>query len=99
VWTILFPQGEYPDAQMAEHLGSLNWTVTLVYDRLSEAYTRTLVDEETPMPFLLLHTNEGRVLFRSAWKADVVPALTAALDEAFGDASFPVPSAEPAKRR
>jgi hypothetical protein len=94
VWTILFPQGEYPDAQIAQHLGSLSWTVTLVHDRLAEPYTRTLVDEETPLPFLLLHTNEGRVLFRSGWKADVVPALTAALDEAFGDVSLPVPSGD-----
>lgn len=91
VWTILFPQGEYPDPQMAQYLGSLDWTVVLVHDRLSEPYTRTLVDEKTPLPYVMLQTNEGHVLFESEWKPDVVPALAAALDEAFGDTTTTAP--------
>jgi hypothetical protein len=98
VWTILFPQGDHPDAKVSEQLESLNWTVAVVYDYLSEAYTRTLLPEETPLPALVLQTNEGRVLFESGWKADVVPALTAALDEAFGGTTAAGPAAAPEKQ-
>jgi hypothetical protein len=99
VWTILFPQGDHPDAQMGKKLGSLQWTVPVVYDFLSEAYTRTLIDEKTPLPALLLQTNEGRVLLlQSAWKAEAVPALTAALDAAFGGTSAMAPVVDPGKK-
>jgi hypothetical protein len=46
----------------------------------------------------MLQTNEGRVLFQSGWKADVLPALTAALDEAYADATYPVPGLAPVEQ-
>jgi hypothetical protein len=95
VWTILFPQGDHPDAEVSEQMGSLGWTATVVLDYLSEPYTRTLVNEETPLPYLMLQTNEGRVLFRSGWTPDVMPALAAALDAAFGGAAATAPTADP----
>ena len=64
VMTILFPQGDHRDAGIRDELRSLEWTVPFVYDFLSEAYTRTLIADGTPMPSLLLQTKEGRVVFQ-----------------------------------
>ena len=58
-----------------------------VYDHLADSYIRSLLTERTPLPAVMLQTNEGRVLFQSRWNADVVPKLSAALDDAFGSAS------------
>jgi hypothetical protein len=84
VMTILFAQGQHPDAALLERLRSLEWPVPFVYDFLAEPYTRTLLADGTPLPALLLQTNEGRVIFASRWSADVVPDLVAAWDVAFG---------------
>jgi len=83
VMTILFPQGAHPDAETRERLRALEWSVPFVYDFLSEPYTSTLLAAGTPMPVLLLQTNEGRLVFQREWAPDVVPALSAALDQAF----------------
>lgn len=87
VLTIFFPQGDHPDVPLRDRLRDLGWMVPFVYDFLSEPYTRTLLDEKTPLPAVLLQTKEGRVVFLSSWRADLVPELTAALDESFGGAS------------
>jgi len=50
VLTILFPQGEHPDAQVREQLRALGWPVPFLYDHLAEAYTPTLLPETTPVP-------------------------------------------------
>jgi hypothetical protein len=96
VLTILFPQGNHADAQVREELRSLGWPVPFMYGYLSEAYTRSLLAEKTPLPSLLLQTPEGRVLFQGPGKADVVPKLTAALDRALGGP--PTASAQGAAR-
>jgi hypothetical protein len=98
VFTILFPQGDHPDARVSAELRSLSWAAALVYDRLSEPYTRTLIDEETPLPYVMLQTAEGRVLFEGRWEADLFPVLTAVLDEAFADASLPLPVVDPEQK-
>jgi hypothetical protein len=84
VSTILFPQGEHPDPALREKLRALSWTVPFVYDHLSESYTRSLLDEGTKLPRIVLVSNEGRILYESAWRATAVPELTAALVGAFG---------------
>ena len=82
VFTILFPQGEHPDATVRERIQALAWPVPFVYDGLSEAYTRSLLPEATPVPFVMLQTSEGRVLFQSRWSARLPAELAAALDRA-----------------
>lgn len=84
VLTILFPQGHVDGPRLRERLRALGWTVPFLFDFLSEPYTRTLLPEDTPLPALLLQTNEGRRVFQSGWRKDVVPELTEALDAAFG---------------
>lgn len=86
VLTILFPQGKHSDAQVREELRSIEWRVPFVFDHLSEAYTRSLLDKRAALPALLLQTPEGRVLFQSSWEGDSVSRLTLALDEAYGRA-------------
>lgn len=85
--TILFAQGDHPDARLREQLRSLGWAIPFVLDHVTESYTHSLLPEGTPLPALLLVTREGRVLFQSRWKPGVMPELTAALDQAFGSRS------------
>jgi hypothetical protein len=87
VKTVLFPQGSRTDPEVRERLRALGWTVPFVYDRLSEPYTRTLRDEDAPLPALMLQTPDGRVVFEGAWSPEVTPSLALALDEAFGSAT------------
>lgn len=84
VETILFPQGEYSDADLGEQLRLLGWTVPFVSDHLAEAYTRSLLSDGGALPAVLLQSREGRLLFQGRGTADVVAELRAALDEAFG---------------
>jgi hypothetical protein len=60
--TILFAQGRRSDADVRERLRSLGWTLPFVFAHLSEPYTRTLIDPETPLPAVLLQSAEGRLL-------------------------------------
>jgi hypothetical protein len=83
VLTILLPQGEHPDAKISDKLRSLGWTVPFVYDFLADTYTRSLLAQATPLPAVVLQTDEGRVLFQGAWSADAVQKLRAALDDSF----------------
>jgi hypothetical protein len=80
--TILFPQGAHPDGEVGQKLRSLEWTVPFLYDHISEGYTRSLLAADTRLPALMLQTAEGRVLFQSGWRAEVVPELSSALDAA-----------------
>ena len=83
VFTILFPLGAHPDAEVREKLRALKWTVPFVYDHLAEAYTKSLTDEAATLPVLLLQTRDGRVLFQSSGKTGVMPELRAAIYAAF----------------
>jgi hypothetical protein len=78
--TILFPQGEPPDATTRDQLRAADWKVPFVYGFLSEPYTRTLVGERTSFPTVMLVTNEGRLLFQETWQASTAQRLQAALD-------------------
>jgi hypothetical protein len=72
-----------------DRLRSLGWTVPFLLDFLSEPYTRTLVYGETPMPYVMLQTNEGRVLLEGAWRADLAAELKASVEAAFGTGVTP----------
>jgi hypothetical protein len=95
VLSVLVPQGRHSDAEVNRRLVALGWKPAFVLDYLSAGYTASLIDESSPKPALLLQTNEGRVLFQSVWRPDVVPGLTRALDEAFA----PAPAAVRAEAR
>ncbi len=84
VGTILFPQGAHPDPALREKLRGLNWTVPFVYDHLSESYTRSLLDDAVKSPAVLLLSQEGRLLYASAWGPAAAPELRSALDANFG---------------
>jgi hypothetical protein len=85
--TILFPQGEYPDATVRDRLRALGWSVPFVLDHLSEPYARTLLLPGTRLPAVLLQTGEGRVLFQKTWSERVGRDLMTAVDEALGPAA------------
>jgi len=84
VLTVLFPQGRYPDVETREQLRTLGWPVPFLLDQYAEGYTRSRLDEETRLPAVMLQTPDGRVVYQSSWKPDVVPELTRALDAEFG---------------
>jgi len=85
VMTILFPRGDHPDPEVHEQLRALGWPVPFLSDFLSEPYARTLLPEGTPLPYVMLQTAEGRVLFQGPWRADT-SELVAAFD-AFAEAA------------
>jgi hypothetical protein len=87
VLTVLLPQGEHPDAEIHRRLRSLDWTICFVFDYLSAPYTRSLLPESSRLPFLMLQTGEGRVLFQGVWEPEVASDLLRALDDAFGIAA------------
>jgi hypothetical protein len=80
--TIFFPQGRHEDATLRDRLRALEWPVAFLYDHLSEPYTRTLLPDGRPFPYLMLQTAEGRVLLEEAWSADTVARLTEAMNPA-----------------
>jgi hypothetical protein len=82
--TILFPQGQHDDLATRERLRKLGWPVPYLADFLSEPYTRTLLVEGTPFPYVMLQTAEGRVVYQGVWKRELEPQLGSALDGAFG---------------
>src|SRR5262245_36661664 len=83
VLTVLFPEGDHPDEEMAKRLRSLGWPVPFLFDFLAEAYIPTLLPAKTPLPAVLLQTNEGRLLYQSQWRPEVVGKLQAAIDRTF----------------
>ena len=83
VWTLLFPQAELPDAKLREQLRRLDWPVPFVYDHLAESYSRSLLGKQDALPFVMLQTREGRVVYEATWKPEVAADLRAAIDEAF----------------
>jgi hypothetical protein len=95
--TVFFPQGRRPDSEVSGELRAMSWPVPYVYDHLSEAYTRTLLDEKTSLPAVLLQTSDGRVLFESRWGADAADRLSAALGSA-GAASAAAEGARSTRR-
>ena len=80
VLTVLFAQGQHPDAELRERLRGLDWKVPFAYDVLAEGYARSLLPEGTSLPTVLLQTAEGRALFLGAWNAGTLAELRAALD-------------------
>ncbi len=77
VLTILFPQSSRSDAQVAEQLRALDWTVPFVMGHMSESLTRSLLPDGPPLPAVALQTSEGRLLVLSPWSPDAIPALNA----------------------
>lgn len=80
--TILFPKSDQPDLKMREQLRGLGWKVPFVLGYMAEAYSRTLLPDGASLPYLMLNTREGRVLFQAPWSPDALPRLTAAVDAA-----------------
>jgi hypothetical protein len=78
--TVFFPQGRQSDAEILTRLRASDWIVPFLFQHLSEPYTATLLREGTPIPGLMLMTNEGRVLFQDAWQPGAIAKLESALD-------------------
>jgi hypothetical protein len=83
VLPVLFAQGEHPDAALLQRLRAAGWRGAFALDHTSEAYTRTLLDDEAPLPQLALYSAEGRELFSGAIEDAVPPGLERALAEGF----------------
>ena len=80
---MLFPQGaqgEHSNAEIVKRLRASDLLVPFVFEHLSEPYTRTLLREGTPIPNVMLVTDEGRVLYQDAWQPGAIAKLESALD-------------------
>ena len=77
--TVLFPQGGHGDAAVHRALRASEWSASFVYQHLAIAYTRTLVDGDTPFPWVVLQSPEGRVLFEGRAEGRNIRQLRALL--------------------
>lgn len=82
--TVFFPQGDHADAKVHETLVAAGWETPFMLDRLSESYTKGLLVDGS-IPSVTLNTPEGRLLFQSEWKADVLAPLTGAIEKFLGN--------------
>jgi hypothetical protein len=87
--TILFPQADTSDADVAAGLRKLAWTAPFVIGHLSGDYGRTLLPDQAKLPALLLQTGDGRLLYSGRATTESVPAIVAALEAAFPAATAP----------
>jgi hypothetical protein len=83
VLPVLFPQGEHPDAALLPKLRAAGWRGAFALDHMSEAYTRTLLDDGAHLPLLALYSAEGRELWSGAVGAAIPPELERALADGF----------------
>lgn len=82
LYTILLPQGDQHDRDTLAKLEEHGWSVPFVLDQLAEGYRRAYLGDASPLPSLMLMSEEGRVLFEGAPEADGLEQLTGALDAA-----------------
>ena len=80
LWILLFPQGRTSNAEVVKRLRASDWIVPFAFEHLSEPYTKTLLRDGTPMPSVMLVTNEGRVLYQDVWQPGAIAKLVSALD-------------------
>jgi len=87
VWTVLFPhghQGEIPTTQVFQQLRKAGWEAAFLHDAYSEGYTRSQRGFEAPVPAVMLHTRDGKVLYRGLWSEKTLEELETALEASFG---------------
>ena len=89
VMTIFFPLGRHADGAVRGRLRSLDWPVPYLFDFLSEPYTRTLLAEGTPMPYVMLQTSEGRVILQKRFVPEIANELESALRQEAGASASP----------
>jgi hypothetical protein len=80
--TIVFHQGDMGDGLLYDRLRRLGWKVPFVVDYMAEAYTSTLIDEGTKLPYVALQSADGRLYYADTWKSGSLPKLDAALAQA-----------------
>lgn len=92
---ILFPPGRQSDEQLRVRLAEVGWRSPFVLSYLAAPYTRTLIADQTPRPYVALYSSEGRTLFERAWGSETLTGLTAAVDTAIGPAAATVAAPAP----
>lgn len=78
--TVWFPFSQTADAIVRERLHALDWKVPFVYDHLAETYAASLLSDGCTPPAVLLVSDEGRLLFETAWTGSTAADLAAALE-------------------
>jgi len=84
VLTVVVPQRRIGDGAMLAALGRADWSTAYLLAHLAMPYTASLLGEDARAPYVMLQTNEGRVVFEGPWSETLVPALSRALATSFG---------------
>lgn len=81
--TILFQQTtrEHPliDPAVGKLLRKQSWPVAFSFSTYAEPFRRSLLGAEVKLPYVLLQTEEGRVLFEGPWHEGIASQLGTAL--------------------
>jgi hypothetical protein len=78
VLPVLFAQGAHPDVALLAKLHAAGWKGAFALDHMSEAYTRTLVDDPIDAPRLALYSAEGREIWSGDFRGVLPPELESA---------------------
>lgn len=84
VLTIVVPQGRESDEEMLALQKRVGWSAAFMLGHLAIPYTTSLLPGTAGAPYVILQTNEGRVIAEGPWSEDLVPRLATALDTEFG---------------
>lgn len=87
VMTVIFPQGGASDASLLAKEKALGWEAPFVLRHLSGPYAATLLPDGAEPPYVMLQSNEGRVIVHGPWSDALAKQLESALEENFGPGS------------
>lgn len=81
----LMPQGPHRDGGVVNLCRAAGWEHAFLLDRLSPAYTRSLLDAELSPPAVMLLSAEGRLIHGSRWAEGAGEVLESIVDSAWAD--------------
>lgn len=84
VLTIVVPQGRASDDEMLALQKKSGWTAAFMLGHLALPYTQSLLPGGTHAPYVMLQTDEGRVVEQGVWSDELAARLARALDATFG---------------
>jgi hypothetical protein len=83
--TFLMPQNSHRDGGVVNLCRAAGWKDAFLLDRLSPAYTRSLLDEGLRPPAVMLFSAEGRLIHGVRWAEGAGELLESIVDSAWTD--------------
>lgn len=81
---MLFPQGEFEDADVLARLQEIGWGLPFMPSRYAGPYSESLIDPSVALPAVSLSTPEGRLILEMPWRPEASTDLGEALEKTLG---------------